>query len=91
MPEDLDPLLGSLLDGMLQKDPYARFTLQQIREHGWFLKKHPKTEPAIRIPPLRGDENRDMTVIRYLESHHGYDYDDDDSHYFTEHDLHGTV
>lgn len=90
LPESIDPLLGSLLEGMLLKEPHQRFSLQEIRDHGWFLKKHPKTEPAIRIPPLRGDENRDMTVLRYLESHHGYDDydDDDDSHYFTEHDVH---
>lgn len=35
-----------------------------------------------------------MTVLKYLESHHGYNSDDDDcsdSHYFTEHDLHGEL
>ena len=35
-----------------------------------------------------------MTVIKSLESYHGYDVDDDDcsdSHYFTEHDVHGNV
>lgn len=32
-----------------------------------------------------------MTVLKYLESHHGLVDDDDcsDSHYFTEHDVHG--
>lgn len=60
--------------------------------NSWFLKRHQQTEPAIRIPPLLGDENHDMTVIQYLETHHGYDYESDncsDSHYFTEHDVHG--
>ena len=55
------------------------------------MKHHPKVEPPVRIPPLRGDENRDMTVLKYLEAHHGGGDEDDcsDSHYFTEHDLHG--
>lgn len=45
----------------------------------------------MRIPPLFGDECRNMTVLKYLESHHGIVDDDDcsDSHYFTEHDVHG--
>lgn len=58
----------------------------------WFIKRHPRNEPSVRIPPLRGDECRSMTVLKYLESHHGCNSDDDDcsdSHYFTEHDLHG--
>ncbi len=57
----------------------------------WFIKRHPRNEPSVRIPPLRGDETRNMTVLKYLESHHGCNSDDDcsDSHYFTEHDLHG--
>ena len=55
------------------------------------MKRHPKTDPAVRIPPLFGDESRSTTVLKYLESHHGLVDDDDcsDSHYFTEHDLHG--
>jgi hypothetical protein len=57
----------------------------------WFIKRHPRSEPAVRIPPLREDECRNMTVLKYLEAHHGGESDDDrsDSHYFTEHDLHG--
>ena len=58
----------------------------------WFSKKHPRNEPPVKIPPLRGDENRDMTVIQSLECRHNYNTDDDncsDSHYFTEHDVHG--
>lgn len=48
----------------------------------------------MRVPPLHGDESRNMTVLKYLESHHGLGDDDDDcsdSHYFTEHDLHGNL
>jgi len=91
VPEEVDPLLGDLLQGMLHKDPFQRSTLPRVRSHGWFAKKHPRNEPAVKIPPLRGDENRDMTVIESLECHHNYNTDDDDcsdSHYFTEHDVH---
>lgn len=58
----------------------------------WFIKRHTRNEPSVRIPPLRGDECRNMTVLKYLESHHGNNSDEDDcsdSHYFTEHDLTG--
>lgn len=90
IPEEVDELLSDLLRGMLHKDPYLRFSLPQVQHHGWFIKRHPRTEPSVRIPPLRGDESRNMTVLKYLESHHGNNSDEDDcsdSHYFTEHDL----
>ena len=34
VPEEVDELLGDLLQGMLQKDPYARFSLPQVQHHG---------------------------------------------------------
>ena len=33
VPEEVDPLLGDLLQGMLHKDPYQRFTLPLVRYH----------------------------------------------------------
>lgn len=90
VPDDVDELLGDLLKGMLHKDPFLRFSVVDVQRHGWFIKRHPRNEPAVRIPPLREDECRNMTVLKYLEAHHGGESDDDrsDSHYFTEHDLH---
>lgn len=33
IPEEIEEPLRGLMVGMLQKDPYARFSLQQIRQH----------------------------------------------------------
>lgn len=46
--------------------------------------------PPVPIPPLRGDELRNSTVLPYLQSYH-YDTSRDtlSNVYFTEHDLNG--
>lgn len=36
MPDSVEDPLRSLLFGMLDKDPYKRFNLQQIRQH-WYV------------------------------------------------------
>lgn len=33
LPEELDPVLRSLLEGMLVKDPYQRMSLAQVKVH----------------------------------------------------------
>ena len=35
VPEEVDALLADLLQGMLHKDPYQRFTLPRVRCHGY--------------------------------------------------------
>ena len=35
-PEDCDPLLIDLLNGLLEKDPEKRLSLQKAFEHKWF-------------------------------------------------------
>lgn len=90
IPEDLDHPLQDLLIGMLQKEPQHRFSLQQIRQHDWVKKKHPRLFECVNIP-IRpdGDELRSMTVIPYLQDlHWGTDSGEGESEeYITEHDL----
>lgn len=38
VPEEVDELLGSLLKGMLQKDPYTRFSLRDVQNHGYIIR-----------------------------------------------------
>ncbi|KAJ8981303.1 hypothetical protein NQ317_004040 [Molorchus minor] len=90
---DIDDPLRSLLLGMLQKDPHARFTLQQIRQHPWFTRRPPQIGTEVPIPPLRGDEWHNMTVLPYLIDHY-YDDPSEDVNgvqYFTEHELNGVM
>ncbi|KAJ8668063.1 hypothetical protein QAD02_009726 [Eretmocerus hayati] len=85
IPPEVDDVLKSLLEGMLQKDINERFSLQQIRRHQWTLCRPPKTLEEVPIPPLRGDEWHSMSVLPYLVEHH-YGTDDKPT-YFTERDL----
>lgn len=57
----------------------------------WFTRKPPQIEIQVPIPPLRGDEWHNMTVLPYLVDHY---YDDPNeevngTQYFTEHELNG--
>lgn len=79
IPEECGPLLSDLLRGMLEYDPTKRFSIQQIRRHNWFRKKHPQMDPLVPIPPSSEtkDRWRSLTVVPYLEDLHGYSEDED--------------
>ncbi|XP_054937679.1 serine/threonine-protein kinase STK11 isoform X2 [Physeter macrocephalus] len=73
IPGDCGPPLSDLLKGMLEYEPAKRFSIQQIRQHSWFRKKHPPAEELVPIPPSADckDRWRGMTVVPYLEDLHG--------------------
>ncbi|CAI9568396.1 unnamed protein product [Staurois parvus] len=79
IPEECGPLLSDLLGGMLEYDPTKRFSIQQIRRHNWFRKKHPQMDPPVAIPPSSETKDcwRSLTVVPYLEDLHGYSEDED--------------
>ncbi|KAK6188542.1 hypothetical protein SNE40_004699 [Patella caerulea] len=73
IPDSVDQLLASLIKGMLEFDPKKRFTIEQIRKHDWFRKKHPVLLEWVRLPPKSKDDEdiyRSMTVLGYLEDLH---------------------
>ncbi|XP_073743377.1 serine/threonine-protein kinase STK11 isoform X3 [Callorhinus ursinus] len=74
--------LGSLW--MLEYEPARRFSIQQIRQHSWFRKKHPPAEELVPIPPSTDckDRWRGMTVVPYLEDLHGCADDNGDEDLF---------
>ncbi|XP_053159458.1 serine/threonine-protein kinase STK11 isoform X2 [Hemicordylus capensis] len=80
IPEDCGPPLFDLLRGMLEYDPAKRFSIQQIRHHNWFRKKHAQSEPLVPIPPSpeTKDRWRSMTVVPYLEDLHGYNEEEEE-------------
>ncbi|KAK2541916.1 Stk11 [Columba livia] len=89
IPEDCGPPLSDLLRGMLEYDPAKRFSIQQIRQHNWFRKKHAQAEALVPIPPSpeTKDRWRSMTAVPYLEDLHGYNEEDDDDLYDIEDDI----
>ncbi|GLH06674.1 hypothetical protein R5R35_011899 [Gryllus longicercus] len=90
IPSEIENPLRSLIEGMLQKEPEMRISLQQIRQHPWFGRKPARTLEFVPVPPLREDEFHSMTVLPYLmEYHYGEDptASDNQSQYITEHQL----
>ncbi|CAL1536439.1 unnamed protein product [Lymnaea stagnalis] len=83
IPEEVSDLLGDLLRGMLAYDSEVRYTLQQIRQHPWFIKQHPRVLERVLIPPRLDDPDdvlRSMTVIGSLNAmHYGDDEGEQDS------------
>ncbi|KAL1140266.1 hypothetical protein AAG570_000198 [Ranatra chinensis] len=87
IPEDLDDSLRNLLAGMLHKEPEARFNLQQIRHHPWFIRKPARTTDGVCVPPLRGDHLHSMTVLPYLLEFHYGDHNSSSTQFITERQL----
>nr|XP_036874072.1 serine/threonine-protein kinase STK11 isoform X6 [Manis javanica] len=89
IPGDCGPPLSDLLKGMLECEPARRFSIQQIRQHSWFRKKHPPTDELVPIPPSADckDRWRGMTVVPYLEDLHGCADDGDEDIFDIEDDI----
>lgn len=88
IPEDLDKCLRELLMGMLKKEPEDRFTLQQIVNHPWMLRKPLIEGNKVPVPPLRGDHLHTTTVLPYLTVYHyGDHYASSQGQFVTERQL----
>ncbi|VEN50335.1 unnamed protein product [Callosobruchus maculatus] len=71
IPSEIQEPLRGLLIGMLEKDPYSRFSLQQIKRHSWCTRQPPSEGlPKVPVPPLRGDVWHSLTVLPYLIDHY---------------------
>jgi serine/threonine protein kinase len=67
----VDPVLESLIVGMLATNFDDRFTILQIKDHDWLKKKHPMDEPPVTITPRDPDDPMmSTTVIPYLVDLH---------------------
>ncbi|CAH1789539.1 unnamed protein product [Owenia fusiformis] len=81
IPEGVSKHLDDLLTGMLQYEPSKRFTIQQIKLHDWFRKKHPRTLEFIKPPSLpdMDDPLHSMTVMPYIDDlYRGDEYEDEE-------------
>ena len=63
---NLDPVLQSLIRGMLTKDPHERLSVSQVISHDWLRKKHPASSPAIPELQLDAIPLISKTVIPFL-------------------------
>lgn len=91
IPSEVEEPLKSLIEGMLQKDAEKRFTLQQVKKHGWTVRKHPRTQREVPIPPLKSNGCHSMTVLPYLMEYHQEEEGgiEENPVYYTEHQLNG--
>ena len=88
---DVDPLLETLIRGMLNADPVERYNVVQVRTHDWCRKNHPCNAPPVTITPQGDDPTLTTTVLPYLIDHHMGDREgiaNSNQEYITEHDLH---
>ena len=71
MPNEVDPVLESLIVGMLATNVDDRFTILQIKDHDWLKKKHPMDAPSVTITPRDPEDPMMSTsVIPYLVDLH---------------------
>ena len=72
VPSDVDPLLESLIRGMLRFEPAERFSVADVAAHDWFRKRHPCNAPPVTVKPRGDDHALSTTVIPYLcDLHYG--------------------
>ncbi|XP_034944871.1 serine/threonine-protein kinase STK11 [Chelonus insularis] len=80
IPEEVEDDLSSLLQGMLQKEPEKRFTLQEVKHHTWTIFQPKRTMDKVAIPPLKGAKDHKMTVLPYLMDYY-YGIDEEPIYY----------
>lgn len=79
IPEELEPSLQNLLEGMLQKEPIERMSLDEVQDHGWVKRRPPVLSNCVPIPQRSEDDYyRNMTVIPYLKILHGEEVETED-------------
>lgn len=81
IPDEVDDVLASLLQGMLQFDAAERFSIRQIQVHDWFRKKHPRMLDYVAPPQGKAciDSMHNMSTLSYLEELHMIDDGDEEN------------
>jgi serine/threonine protein kinase len=70
IPEDIEPHLTSLLNGLLDINKNSRFTIEQIKQHDWFRRRPPRTFDFLPFPPLALNRFQTFTMYDYLTELH---------------------
>ncbi|XP_074640997.1 serine/threonine-protein kinase STK11-like [Tubulanus polymorphus] len=95
IPDDLPPLLISLLKGMLEYDAAKRMGIKEIKEHDWFREYHESTSAPVSMSYGKDLEAGGVcatTVVPYLENLHCCDGDEseDEDEFYINQDHHIT-
>lgn len=89
----VDPVLESLIRGMLTADPQERFSVLNIKSHDWFRKNHPQNCPPVTVLLKDDDPALSTSVIPYLaDLHYGSGYvhanvESSSQQFITEHEM----
>jgi serine/threonine protein kinase len=70
IPDEIEPHLAALLNGLLHIDKNARFTIEQIKQHDWFRRRPPRTFDFLPFPPLALNRFQTFTMYDYLTELH---------------------
>ncbi|CAF0825874.1 unnamed protein product [Rotaria sp. Silwood1] len=70
IPDDIEPHLASLLNGLLHIDKSSRFTIEQIKQHDWFRRRPPRTFDFIPFPSVALKRFQTFTMYDYLTELH---------------------
>ena len=78
MPRQISPDVKDLIKRMLQTNPVKRITLNEIKQHRWFLTDLPAYLHDLSRASLRNDTQVDKDLVRHLMSVSKiFDFDDD--------------
>lgn len=82
--------MGHLWLDNFQAHQILIFSHFSASSYSWFLRKPTQTLEEVPIPPLRGDELHNMTVLPYLmDYHYVEDPGSGQPQYYTEHERNG--
>ena len=70
IPDDIEPSLRSLIDGLLHIDKRLRLKIDEIKEHEWFRRRPPRTFEFVPFPPLALARFQTCTMYDYLSELH---------------------
>ncbi|CAF2825815.1 unnamed protein product [Rotaria sp. Silwood2] len=70
IPNEIEPHLAALINGLLHINNRSRFTLEQIKEHDWFRRRPPRTFEFLPFPSLALNRFHSFTMYDYLNELH---------------------
>ncbi|CAF0981825.1 unnamed protein product [Rotaria sp. Silwood1] len=70
IPNEIEPHLAALINGLLHIDNRLRFTLEQIKQHDWFRRRPPRTFEFLPFPSLALNRFQTFTMHDYLNELH---------------------
>ncbi|CAF1055671.1 unnamed protein product [Didymodactylos carnosus] len=66
IPDDIEPNLANLINGLLCGDKRKRLTIEQIKQHEWYKRRPPKTFDFIPFPEIALERFQTLTMYDYL-------------------------